>query len=107
MNVANVTHRLAATIKNKAGTNLHDKEERTPLHFAAEEGHANVVRMLIESEADINAQDYNGWTPLMTAVEHGHIDVVETLLKFKADKNLQTNDGESALDNNKFVGVPR
>ncbi|MFP4374136.1 MAG: ankyrin repeat domain-containing protein [Spirochaetaceae bacterium] len=51
---------------------------RTPLHWAARQGHVEVVRTLIDNGADVNASDVFGRTPLHLAVSHP--EVVELLL---------------------------
>jgi ankyrin repeat protein len=46
------------------------------LFWAAEYGHANVVRVLIERGADINAKAQGDATSLMWAARNGHLEVV-------------------------------
>ena len=57
----------------------------TPLHIAAQEGHTEIVRLLIGAEGiEVNTpseSEYgNGWTPLHRAAFWGHKEVVELLL---------------------------
>ena len=50
-----------------AGTNVNAKLQGgwTPLHLAVQEGHMEVVELLIANGADVNAVDVLlGWTPL-------------------------------------------
>jgi ankyrin repeat protein len=49
------------------------------LHMAAHNGHADVVRLLIEAAADVNQQTSEGQTALMIAAAADHEDVVATL----------------------------
>ena len=35
--------------------------------FAAQEGHKDIVQILLENGAKIDLQDYNGWTALIKA----------------------------------------
>lgn len=58
----------------------------TPLYFAAQGGHLNIVEILLESGADPGAQSTWG-TPLHIATRSGHVDVAKVLLQFGADPN--------------------
>ena len=46
----------------------------SPLHAAAEEGHADVVAFLLAHQADIEAKERNGYTPLTQAGWREHWD---------------------------------
>jgi ankyrin repeat protein len=60
---------------------------QTAVMWAAAEGHAPVVDMLIELGADFNARLASGMTPLLFAVREGRSDVVRVLLKAGVDVN--------------------
>ncbi len=64
-----------------------DRRGQTALIWAAAEGHANVVEVLIEVGADFRIRLASGFTPLLFAVREGHADVVQALLKAGADVN--------------------
>jgi len=64
-----------------------EKHAQTALMWAAAEGHAPVVQMLIEVGADLKARLASGMTPLLFAVREGRSDVVRVLLKAGADVN--------------------
>jgi len=64
-----------------------EKHAQTALMWAAAEGHAPVVQMLIEVGADFKARLASGMTPLLFAVREGRADVVRVLLKAGADVN--------------------
>ncbi len=70
---------------------------QTPLHYAAQEGHKDVVEVLLIDKADVNAKDKVGCTPLHVAAYRGHKDVVEVLLAYKADVNAKDNNGFTPL----------
>jgi len=64
-----------------------EKHGQTALMWAAAEGHAPVVEMLVELGADYKARLASGMTPLLFAIREGHGDVVRVLLKAGADVN--------------------
>jgi uncharacterized protein len=53
---------------------------RTSLMLAAEKGHTETVRRLLDGGADVQAKNSNGWTALLFAAWKGHIPVVFLLL---------------------------
>ncbi len=56
--------------------------DRLPLHFAAEEGHESVVRVLLkQSTLDPNKKDCTGQTALFKAANNRRHGVVELLLQ--------------------------
>jgi len=56
-------------------------EMGTPLHFAARQGHHEVVALLLGKGADVKAKDCNEWTSLHCAADEGHNEVVALLLE--------------------------
>lgn len=61
--------------------------QRTALHFAAENGNMDVVRMLLDAKANPNAQDRTGKTPVTIAAERGKPDVLKALLAAGGNAN--------------------
>lgn len=59
---------------------LQDEEGRTPLHFAADRGHAAAASRLLELGARIDAQDSDGMTPLAYAVACENEKAIEVLV---------------------------
>jgi ankyrin repeat protein len=57
-----------------------DKERRTTLHWALSEGHAELVRVLLEHGADVNVQDKIGSTPFQMATSMRYVEVIRILL---------------------------
>ena len=62
-----------------AEVNAVDNKEFTPLHHAALEGRATVIRTLIGLGAEKEAKNENGLTPLQIAAFKGHTEVSFTL----------------------------
>lgn len=71
----------------------------TPLHYAAEYGHLDLVKKLIEKGADVNAEsgtfsEYGAkegyQTPLHLAVKYGHLEVAKYLISKGANINAKT-----------------
>ena len=47
--------------------NAKDEDCKTPLHYAAENGDAEIVKILLKYGADVNAKNEHGFTPLDVA----------------------------------------
>lgn len=78
--------------------NLEDAYGQTPLHIAAEEGHAELVQLLADKYgARVNARDQAGWTPLFCACKWGRARVADLLLHRGADAGVRSNDNATAL----------
>jgi hypothetical protein len=70
----------------------------TALHWAALQGHANVVKILLDRNARIEAKTTRGWTALHYAAPVGHTDIVKILLDRKADMiDVKDEFGKTAL----------
>ena len=103
-----LTRLLERDVINANATKGNDK---TPLSWAAENGHETVVKLLVEAEADIESKDVTydrtplswaaenyGQTPLWWAAKNGHEAVVKLLVEAKA--NIESKDstyGETPL----------
>ncbi|XP_039617341.1 ankyrin repeat domain-containing protein 26 isoform X2 [Polypterus senegalus] len=81
----------------KNDINQLDKENRTPLHLACAQGHAEVVRLLLDNKAKLNLCDNDYRTPLMKAVQCQQERCAVYLLEVNADPNLVDTDGNTAL----------
>lgn len=58
-----------------------DTAGRTPLHWAAINGHDKVVKLLLGGDADMHQRDGLNFTPMDLAIDFGNIEVVTLLMK--------------------------
>lgn len=90
--------KLHKYIGDGVSVNLQDSEGRTPLHWAVDRGHTNIVELLLSKSADVNAKDNEGQTPLHYAAMCDREDVAEILVKQNADRDVKDNEGNSPSD---------
>jgi len=84
--------KICELITAGADVNVITKYNFTPLMIASQEGHVDIVRLLLETKANANAKKMdNGITSLFIASQKGHIEIVKLLLKAKADVNTARN----------------
>lgn len=76
---------------------LMDVEGVTPLIAAAEAGHFQTIRLLVNAGADVNRSDASGFTALMGAARAGHPSMVEFLLARGAHLDAVDASGRNAL----------
>ena len=74
-----------------------DPDDMPPLHVAAQMGHEDVVKLLLDYGAQNKAEIRQGKTPLHCAAECGHNKVVQVLIEGGADPNMADNDGRTPL----------
>ncbi|OJD11648.1 hypothetical protein AJ78_07618 [Emergomyces pasteurianus Ep9510] len=74
-----------------------DSEGKMALHLSAENGHANIVRCLLEFGSEIDRRDKSGATALHYAARTGNVDVITSLLERGADGNITDLQGRTAL----------
>lgn len=62
-------------------------DQFTPLHYAAYQGHSNIVDMLLAAigSKGIDKRTASGFTSLFYAAQQGHVNIVEKLLQHGAD----------------------
>jgi ankyrin repeat protein len=61
------------------------KYGRTPLLWAAENGHEAVVRLLLDQGASMDCQDIEGRMPLSKAIDSEHSTVISLLALLTQD----------------------
>nr|CAD7416493.1 unnamed protein product [Timema poppensis] len=65
------------------------------LHLAADYGHLNIVKCLVDKGADINQPNRKGFDPLHVATRSGHLEVVQFLVGLK--QNFKESLGEHKI----------
>jgi uncharacterized protein len=70
---------------------------KTPLLYAAREGHLDIVRLLLDAGAGIERADADGVTPLLMAILNGQIPVATYLLDRGADVRASDWYGQTPL----------
>ena len=70
---------------------------RTALHLAAENNHAEMVKLLLRNGALKEATSDGNWTALLNAAKNGHEETVDALLSADANVNARTSSGMTAL----------
>jgi ankyrin repeat protein len=88
--------------RDPASVNERDQYDRTPLHYAAIEGHIEIAEFLLSRQAEINAQDLWGKTPLFVGIVEeplilDHAPIVQFLVGKGADVNLADAVGDTPL----------
>ena len=89
---------LLPVVKDPAGIR-DNNNDRTLLHFAADNGWTDVCRLLVEQyQVDPHCRDSGGWTALHCASLRGWTDVCRLLVEqYQVDPYCSTNDGYTAL----------
>ncbi len=74
-----------------------DREGRTELHYAANDGDTEKVRSFIKAGYDVNLQDSNGWSPLHFAAQKYSEEITRILLEAGAAIDPQDSHGNTPL----------
>jgi ankyrin repeat protein len=86
-----------ALIARHVNVNAPQADGTTALHWAAENGSADLVELLLAAGADARAANRYGVTPLALAAGAGDATAVERLLGKGADANARRGEGETVL----------
>jgi len=82
----------------KAAASRTQQPDRSPLHYAVEEGNFVLAERLLDQGADVDEKDWFGMTPLHVAAKHGYGDLVQLLCRRGADRSLVDSTNSTALD---------
>lgn len=89
----------AARLFSRESMEQTDNDGRAAIHYAAENGHAGMLQIMIEKGVNVNltqdAPGDAGATALHCACARGHEDVVRLLINAGADDTLANSDGET------------
>ena len=91
---ANQVDRIKTLLQEQAGSEAleaQDDKKRTPLQLAADVGHAEAIKVMLEAGAAIEVQDAKERTPLHRAALEGHTEAIKALLEGGAAIEAQTN----------------
>ncbi|KAK9804408.1 hypothetical protein WJX72_011449 [[Myrmecia] bisecta] len=80
-------------------------DDTNALHFAAQKGHSEVCRTLLDAGLSVNSKTRKGMNALHFAATGGHADVVTLLLRRKADPVSANKKGQTALQLAKNVAT--
>lgn len=86
-----------ALLKTRYDLDLKNSDGRTPLSWAAENGHEAAVRLLVEKGADLESKDRSGQAPLLWAAKNGHEAVVRLLVEKGAELESKDKSGRTPL----------
>lgn len=81
-------------LKKNFDVNQPDETQLTLIHWAADRGHEDIIRLLIKYGADLNVRDEDGQTPLFYAAHASNIPCIKLLLESGADPSIPDNDGQ-------------
>lgn len=77
-----------------------DNEGKSALHWAAQRGHLEMMKVMLDKGANINLTDdfekMAGTTPLELACIYGNVDMVKLLMERGADDSIQNDSGNTA-----------
>lgn len=80
-----------------ANPDFRDSAGRTPMHYAAENGHEAAIAVLIAHGGNVNALDTETMSPLYIAVAYDYVKCVQLLCKSGADVSAISASGYSPL----------
>jgi ubiquitin C len=84
---------LLSTQGAQSFINYQDEAGSTPLHLAAQNGHASVTKQLIEARCNTDVQEENGYTPLHVVAHNGDAAVAQLLLAARCNIDLKAEMG--------------
>ena len=81
----------------RADPNIPDEIGYTPLHEAASQGLAKIMKILLRNGADPKRRDREGRVPLHVSAEHGDVETAKILFEGTGGLNLRDKEGMTPL----------
>lgn len=103
-NVKLIQQLLAVQPEQSVDIDAADGDGWTPLHYSADRGHLEVVKLLLSEGASVASKDTNKRTPLHLAALNSHKEVVQVLLEDGASKSAKNVAGMTPFDCAKISG---
>ncbi|CAH8841927.1 unnamed protein product [Trichobilharzia szidati] len=88
----------ARILHERIDPNCKDHVGRSPLHYAAMNGHFDMIRLLLCNRAVVDAVDFNNVTPLHLAARNNSLRCTQLLCMAGADYTLKCASGCTARD---------
>jgi len=89
-NIAEVQRLIAEGVDVNSQKDVGFDQFPVPLHGAAERGHVEVIKVLIDAKANIdNAENFYLVTPLHAAAKEGNVEAMKLLIDAKANLNVE------------------
>lgn len=96
-------------IRNAADANIKDTTNgNSPIHIAAQNGHTEVCKYLIEKKCDLNAKNMKGNTAIHMSVGYDYFESAMVLINGGADQEIENDLGFIAimgLEGDKSLGM--
>lgn len=84
-------------IKSKGDLEKKDRNHKTPLAYACDNGDLDLVKTLIKVGSHLETIDFVGWKPLIRACAHRRLDIAKVLIKAGANIEAATGTGWTPL----------
>ncbi|GAV58061.1 LOW QUALITY PROTEIN: Ank_2 domain-containing protein, partial [Cephalotus follicularis] len=94
---ARQTEVVSYLCNHKADVGAAAIDDMGAIHFAAQKGHLEVVRMLVSAGVSVKAANRKGLTPLHYAVQ-SHLEVIKYLVRKAGSLRAKTKAGKTPLD---------
>ncbi|KAI9264448.1 ankyrin repeat-containing domain protein [Sporodiniella umbellata] len=88
----------SALASNQQLLDTHDENGLSPLHYAVDRGHLDIVRYLLDQGANINLKTEDEETPLHLACISEQLEVARLLVQKGCDPSIKDGEGKTAFE---------